>query len=442
MKITVQGIGAIKYASINCESIAVITGKNGSGKSTFGKALYSLSAGIQNSSRFYDFNFVRHAQVKLCSTLGIPYQQQGFSTANARHDESVDHLIQLLQKPPYVTVKAAQFFDKLTKAVDALDTSALGDLSRNSIPAIGLRLVEDGIKEDLIADLLQLRKEYGSNDYRLEQLQRCLKDQFNEVFIGQVTPSDRKGVDSIVSIESDASAWSYSYTESVFKSSQFPSINPLETYFIQDGNILDSLDNRGNRAAASRRSSKETMTTPVSGELCDFIRKQSSLFASKDDFPGIFEIIDRVYPYDIYISNGKTFTSNNGISISNEASGRKIFALLKYMLIGGAINKRSILIFDEPENHLHPEWQLLFAKLIKRISEATGAKIICITHSPTMLFALDVLYAKSRKGLSVYHAHFENQESIFEDCTQDISKAHKAISDPYIKLDLLGEAAI
>ena len=46
-----------------------------------------------------------------------------------------------------------------------------------------------------------------------------------------------------------------------------------------------------------------------------------------------------------------------------------------------AINENKILIWDEPENHLHPEWQIKIAQLFVEIAKA-GVPILISSHSP------------------------------------------------------------
>ena len=53
-----------------------------------------------------------------------------------------------------------------------------------------------------------------------------------------------------------------------------------------------------------------------------------------------------------------------------------------------------IIIIDEPEIHLHPEWQLIFAELIVLIQKEFGMHILLNTHSPYFLNAIQVFSKK------------------------------------------------
>lgn len=47
---------------------------------------------------------------------------------------------------------------------------------------------------------------------------------------------------------------------------------------------------------------------------------------------------------------------NKNIDITNVASGAKNIVMLKRLAEIGKIRKNTILVFDEPEQNLHPEW--------------------------------------------------------------------------------------
>ena len=55
------------------------------------------------------------------------------------------------------------------------------------------------------------------------------------------------------------------------------------------------------------------------------------------------------------------FSANNikePIKMANGASGIKSLSILQKLLKNGWLNELTVLIIDEPENHLHPKWQV------------------------------------------------------------------------------------
>ena len=59
----------------------------------------------------------------------------------------------------------------------------------------------------------------------------------------------------------------------------------------------------------------------------------------------------------------------------------KTFLIIKTLLINDVIQSNGTIILDEPEIHLHPEWQLLFAELIVLIQKEFGMHILLNTHT-------------------------------------------------------------
>ena len=53
-----------------------------------------------------------------------------------------------------------------------------------------------------------------------------------------------------------------------------------------------------------------------------------------------------------------------------------------------------MLILDEPEAHLHPAWQNLFAEVIVLLVRELGVNILLTTHSSNFVLALDAYMRK------------------------------------------------
>jgi AAA domain, putative AbiEii toxin, Type IV TA system len=79
--------------------------------------------------------------------------------------------------------------------------------------------------------------------------------------------------------------------------------------------------------------------------------------------------------------------SGTSISIKNTASGIKVFGLLKILVANEFVAKDTLLIFDEPENHLHPKWQLKLAQVLIKLVES-GVYVLVSSHSPYLIEAL------------------------------------------------------
>lgn len=76
------------------------------------------------------------------------------------------------------------------------------------------------------------------------------------------------------------------------------------------------------------------------------------------------------------------------ISIKNTASGIKAFGLLQVLLANDFLNKNYLLILDEPENHLHPKWQIKLAEILVLLAK-NDIFVVVSAHSPYMIEALE-----------------------------------------------------
>lgn len=80
--------------------------------------------------------------------------------------------------------------------------------------------------------------------------------------------------------------------------------------------------------------------------------------------------------------------SAGSIPIAETASGIKSFAILQRLLQKGLLDDSTLLILDEPEAHLHPQWVAEYANIILRLNDKLGVRFLIASHSPTLVQAL------------------------------------------------------
>jgi predicted ATPase len=76
------------------------------------------------------------------------------------------------------------------------------------------------------------------------------------------------------------------------------------------------------------------------------------------------------------------------------AHGIKSFGILQVLIRNGHLNRFNFLVIDEPEVHLHPKWQIEYAKLIVELVKR-GVKVLITSHSPFFIEAIESLYKKT-----------------------------------------------
>lgn len=125
--------------------------------------------------------------------------------------------------------------------------------------------------------------------------------------------------------------------------------------------------------------------------------------------------------------------TDKSISVKNLSTGLKTFVILKTLLLNGAIEENGTIILDEPEIHLHPEWQLQFAELIVLLSKEFRINILLNTHSPYFLRAIQVYSAKYEMAdkCKYYMSELVNNKKVnILDVSDDVDKIFEKLAQP------------
>ncbi|KLT64743.1 AAA family ATPase [Pedobacter sp. BMA] len=79
------------------------------------------------------------------------------------------------------------------------------------------------------------------------------------------------------------------------------------------------------------------------------------------------------------------------------ATGIKSFSILQILLKNGTITDKTLLILDEPESNLHPQWIIEYARIIVLLNKQLGIKFFLATHNPDMVSA--IRYISEKEGV-------------------------------------------
>ncbi len=133
----------------------------------------------------------------------------------------------------------------------------------------------------------------------------------------------------------------------------------------------------------------------------------------------------------------KLKNSDKSLNVKNLSAGLKTFAILKTLLQNGSIEEGGTVILDEPEIHLHPEWQLLFAELIVLLHKHFSVNVLLTTHSPYFLEAIEV-YADKHEvndNCKYYLASSHDDLAEIKDVSDNLELIYKELARPLQTLE-------
>ena len=79
-----------------------------------------------------------------------------------------------------------------------------------------------------------------------------------------------------------------------------------------------------------------------------------------------------------------------------------MFFIIKKLLLNGLLNDGTVLVLDEPESHLHPDWINKFAEMLVVLVENINVNVLLTTHSPNLMLALNV-YARKMNVIDKFY---------------------------------------
>ena len=422
MKLSVKNIGKIAEAEIEISGITVIAGENNTGKSTMGKALYAVFNGFY---RIKDQIF--RERVRSISRYLSQMYADSFSILFERDD--LDEIAGEL-------IKNAEEYSDLEK----LKTDILSRLQRNG-------------KEEFQPDSKSVQ-EYAVRVQEVLRvtdealLKSILKRRINAEFSGQACGIYGDGRSEITlniqKQEISVTLYDDEITEIRISEGRIREMGlNTEAIYMDDPFILD--ETRGIYYSLMR-SMREM---DHRNDLCQKLHLRSvhqnlaDEVVVKEKLETIYQKLSAVCDGDVARGSGSRMEyrekgRDKGLDVRNLSTGLKTFVILKMLLVNGEIGQNGTLILDEPEIHLHPEWQLLFAELIVLIQKEFGVHVLLNTHSPYFLNAIEV-YSK-KYGVEEQCRYYlsdlnEEGDACLKDVTGDTEQIYRKLAQPLQALE-------
>lgn len=380
MNLKLTNIGKIRHADIELNSITVIAGENNTGKSTVGKMLYCV---------FHAFYGVEEQVV-------------------AEQEKSVARALRRYMRELYNgRVVHPDVIAKLAKDIVECKDRALAD--RNVIVQIIEEFMLDkspSLKQYDNRDILEAASskiydylKIEDDDLRKAILRKRLEVEF-AMKIGHLNHMD----DPFVIDDINGSIW---------------------------GTLQDEFSHRRDMLVKLMGGKKESEFT-MADEL-----------VVKEKLAKVFDIMNDVCSGTVMKSESGNFIYQTdrlrgNLEMVNLSTGMKSFVILKRLLENGNIDENGVVILDEPEIHLHPEWKLRFAELIVLIQKEFGVNILLNTHSPYFLNVIEV-YSKKygiNERCRYYLANETDGSTVLTDVTDNTEAIYAKAKRKYVRFGL------
>lgn len=428
MELTLQNIGVIKDSTIKLDGLTVITGKNNSGKSTAGKALYSTIEGLNDleHKREYEIRIIfRKTLREVDRVLGLSSISSylDFSTVDKDSQLFLMMLTRHFLSPNYFKIdNLANFMDFVT----SLNTDYLISIIKKNAKktkAVNAYLANF---EESKANALRLLNELNSviNDNDINTFAKMsIIAQFQKEFNEQIFPNyldvnekksrvclkknDEIGCNFTILNNSEIMS-----ANAIFNKIFFSDVILIDNPYILDGYPYEE-DDYFFRQGQLQIAHNSKLFKYLYEEDSKLLMEQKLI---ENQYQQVMELINRIISGDIIEKDGQLYYDNkkskNPLRVENLATGSKVFSIIKTLLKKGKINSGAMLILDEPESHLHPDWQNKFAEIIVLLVDKLNVNVLLTTHSINFALAIET-YVKKYKIVS--QANFYKTNYIDED---------------------------
>ncbi|ADG71863.1 AAA family ATPase [Brachyspira murdochii] len=409
MKLTIKNFARIKEAEINIDGITIIAGENNTGKTTVGKVLFSCFNSFNNLEKEIYLDREFSVQKELCNLhdLLVEYKinnYEEYGSLEYKLDDMSDNLYSI-----YIKSKKNIYdilIDNLKGYIDLKDKNIIDYIKKSS------KKIEEyiNISDEKIA---------------YEKIEKY----FNEMFNNQINSRIERNTIAEINILDLC----FKFKDDEFIETNLNYHYDRNIYFIDNPFIFDRNDYFYSLSISESHLINNILHSERQNTLDKILAEEK---------------LKNIYDKLSYAVNGKIVEKDKDfyleedffyepISVHNLSAGLKSFAIIKMLLERNALKEDDILILDEPEIHLHPKWQLLYAEIIVLLQKEFNIYILITTHSPYFLEAIE-MYSKSHgieEKTNYYLADIENKHSVFKLVNDSIEDIYNIMAQPIEKLE-------
>lgn len=447
LKIKIKDFRSIKSAEIVLNGITIVAGINGCGKSTISKLLYSTIKTTVEFDKIIIDNLINQLRDTRYFLDELSREVDFFSKenldTNKKNDKETPDFRYRFHRLFYLN-RNSELRDQEIKILTAIDyfissfEKLPDDFKKGKRYKIRLYRLERFLKEEFfgkekelenidLPELLNRLKENVKNKFSkayvdienrpLNVLDRLITDYFTDEV--KVNNFNIEELGALITNRSDKKLSNFLTINKVayIDTPMIVGVENIEDTNVQHWSDLDSL-------------LKNKEEKPIK------VRKISNILKN--------EIIHGESKYD---SKSETFVYNRNDGFTNDlfscATGLKSFSILQMLYNNGFLDNKTLLIIDEPETHLHPDWIVQYARIIVLLHKELKVKFFIASHNPDMVMALKYISKRELKdetdSVNFYLAEEKEKFSFdYKHVETDIESIFKSFNSAIDKINLLG----
>lgn len=382
---------AIKEADIALDGITVLSGINGCGKSTLSRWLYYIICGtVDFESNLFNSYIdklasLTHRMQFACRDLAFLTNRE--SNEYERFNPIISDLDKIKSLTYIPTEKRIDFAKELSLKAMLITKEMLTRNISKGINNVRKNRILAFLNISSTDDDRQAIKEFKTKteryiNQRTENLHKEIRQRSKDTFfklirenynIAEELPAQIQLIEDDVNIiESDHISTLFNLRSAIYVDTPMSvSMNDTENFFWDS--LHDMLtDKKSNDLPTEAKKLLLRIKNLLGGKA----------ILSEDDI-----IEDKSLRY---VSSDKKIN----IDLSEVATGFKTFSYLQLLLENGYLNDETLLMIDEPEAHLHPQWIVEFARLLVLMNKNLGLKVMLASHNPDMVAAIHEIAGK------------------------------------------------
>lgn len=458
MKLHLENIAKIERADIEIDGITVIAGSNNTGKSTIGKVLFALFEAFYNIEEFvqdWKPNDAKKILKKHGGNLDLICKK--LSGAKRRKVSLVDELqgryayiLANCKGESKIVAYMREYCKEHLQLYDIVEqfqcdeiqywlNVASMDMSENMMNYGSEYAEKIGIErvfQSVFGGQIVKRAKFGDVNKDVKQAIATVEINSKEQKAYKMQNSVVFENDSIRKVEQEFTVETKAlYIENPRVLKQFSMLGYENNESVAKKKIEFWLRPNGEGVHYSRYGNAYRMNLWQEENIDDNMKSIDSNF----EMQRMDELVTEVNQELVQLVKGSIeFTKTNqplefkddsyseAFSLTNLSTGLKAISLLQCILHYRVLKPRSVLILDEPEINLHPEWQVKYAQFIAILQARLDLHIVVTTHSPFFLKAIEnaalennienrchYYYADTKDGDAILRCVDENIESVY-----------------------------